>query len=266
MNYLLFLFVFVFGTIIGSFLNVVALRFKTGKTIKGRSFCFSCGKTLRAHELIPLMSFLMQRGKCRGCKSTISIQYPMVEALTGLVFAFIALNVTSLFWFFLYATAFSILIVIAIYDVRHKIIPDSLAFVFALVGLVAILATYSGNLLTFDALVAFLAGPLLFLPFFVLWFISGGTWMGLGDAKLSIGIGWLLGLATGTSAIILGIWIGAVWSLGALMVSKRNKSKSKALTFKSEIPLAPFLIFGSFLALMLQPDLFSINSWIQLIG
>src|ERR1700752_70221 len=77
---------FVFGTIIGSFLNVVALRYNTGFSLGGRSRCFSCGKTLYWYKLIPLFSFLIQGGRCRKCHSQISIQYPLVEALTGLVF------------------------------------------------------------------------------------------------------------------------------------------------------------------------------------
>lgn len=265
MDYITFCLVFIFGAIIGSFLNVVAFRLKTGRTVGGRSFCFSCGKTLGAFELVPVLSFLIQKGKCRGCKSPISKQYPVVEILTGVVFGFIALNVSSVFWFFLYSSAFSILIVIAIYDARHKIIPDSLAFIFAVLGFIAMLNTYWNSLISLPALLAFLAGPILFLPFFLLWFLSKGVWMGLGDAKLAIGIGWLLGLASGFSAIIIGIWIGALWSIGAMLLSKAKSSKSvKKINLKSEIPLAPFLILGTFLSFLLQPDIFNINSWVEL--
>src|SRR3989344_4445016 len=87
------LFVFSFGTIIGSFLNVLVLRLGTGEAIgRGRSRCFSCGKTLTWRELIPLVSFITQKGKCRSCGSRISWQYPIVEFITGLVFLLVALK------------------------------------------------------------------------------------------------------------------------------------------------------------------------------
>ncbi len=263
MNFITFFLVFIFGTIIGSFLNVVAFRFKTGRTVGGRSFCFSCGKTLNAFELIPVFSYLFQKGKCKTCKSPISSQYPLVELITGIVFGIVALKVASIFWFVMYCTAFSILIVIAIYDSKHKIIPDSLAFLFAILGLISMLNIHWNNIITFDSLVAFLSGPILFLPFFLLWLVSGGLWMGLGDAKLAIGIGWLLGLASGLSAVIIGIWAGALWSVFQIILGKYGKRKK--LSFKSEIPLAPFLIFGTFVAFVFNPDIFSVNLWLSLI-
>ena len=82
LNIFLILF-FIFGTLIGSFLNVVIFRLNTGKGVGGRSMCMNCGKTLHAHELVPVLSYIFQLGKCRGCKTKISIQYPVVEAITG---------------------------------------------------------------------------------------------------------------------------------------------------------------------------------------
>ena len=85
MSYLVIAFLFILGTLLGSFLNVVILRYHTGMGLGGRSMCMSCGKKLHAHELIPLFSYLLQRGKCRSCKSSLSIQYPIIEALSGFV-------------------------------------------------------------------------------------------------------------------------------------------------------------------------------------
>lgn len=84
------IFFFLFGLIIGSFLNVVIYRYNTGRSVQGRSGCLSCGKTLSAVELIPLFSFIFQKGKCHGCGSKISWQYPLVEFSTGIAFTLIA--------------------------------------------------------------------------------------------------------------------------------------------------------------------------------
>src|SRR3989344_4234135 len=85
-------FFFVFGAIIGSFLNVIILRYNTGLSQKnsigfsGRSHCFSCGKNIKWYDLVPVLSFLFLKGRCRHCKSKISIQYPLVEFITGILF------------------------------------------------------------------------------------------------------------------------------------------------------------------------------------
>ena len=100
-----------------------------------------------------------------------------------------------------------------------------------------------------------LAGPLLALPFALLWFFSRGKWIGFGDAKLALGIGWFVGYIGGPSAIALGFWIGAVVSVGLLMWSKITQ-KGVVIDRHTEIPFAPFLIIGLALVFFLQIDLF----------
>ncbi|MDQ5950147.1 MAG: leader peptidase (prepilin peptidase) / N-methyltransferase [Patescibacteria group bacterium] len=267
----IFLSSFVFGTIIGSFLNVVALRYKTGKNLSGRSMCFSCGTGLKWFELIPILSFVFQKGKCRTCRSPFSAQYPAVEALTGLVFA-----ITTTFFYFLpieaslvllpfFLLCFSILIVVAIYDIRHMIIPDMLVFLFAFLGLLFMVLTNSPEyLLTFPGILDLFAGPILALPFALLWALSRGQWMGFGDAKLALGIGWLLGLSSGLSALALGMWIGAFWSIAKMATAKMKHKKKKVLTMKSEIPLAPFLILATFIQFIFAFDFFQLNVLLSL--
>src|SRR3989344_3933149 len=127
---MLFLF-FLVGLAVGSFLNVLILRTNTGMKLGGRSRCLSCLKKLEWPDLIPVVSYLVIRGRCRHCGSGISIQYPMVEMLTGFVFISLAYfmnplagDAASLIRYILASAFFSVLIAISVYDFRHKIIPD----------------------------------------------------------------------------------------------------------------------------------------------
>jgi leader peptidase (prepilin peptidase)/N-methyltransferase len=91
----------------------------------------------------------------------------------------------------------------------------------------------------------------LFVPFWILWFYSKGVWIGLGDGKLAIGIGWLLGPVYGLSAIVVAFWIGAIFGLALLLISRLVK-RFTCITMKSEIPFGPFLIVGALLILFFQ--------------
>ncbi|MFA6536168.1 MAG: prepilin peptidase [Candidatus Paceibacterota bacterium] len=267
MNYLVGTAFFLLGLIIGSFLNVLILRYRTGRTVLGRSACFSCGTTLIWQDLVPVFSFLAIGGKCRSCGSKISIQYPLVEFLTGLIFLAVFWQVglrfglESLFYLIYYLIIWSLLIVILVYDLRHKIIPDGFVYTFAILALVNFLAiTPFEQLSQSSGLWELLAGPILFLPFFLVWSLSRGRLMGLGDGKLALGIGWMLGLAKGGTAIILGFWVGAVVSIILLILSKLGLSLGgKPLTIKSEVPFAPFLILGILIVFLTGFNLFAIG-------
>ena len=239
--------VFIFGAVVGSFLNVVILRLNTGKSIvSGRSKCFNCAKKLRWYELLPVISFVFLRGKCSACRAKISWQYPLVETTTGLSFLLIS-NLKSqisnldivYFW-----VVFSVLIIIAVYDYRHQIIPNLLVWIFN--GLAFLWLFNFQNLFenwplkieNFD-FNGLLSGFILFAFFALLWGVSKGKWMGFGDAKLALGIGWLLGITKGITAITLAFWIGAI--VGVLLVYL-NKSK---YGLKSSIAFGPFMILGT---------------------
>jgi len=269
MNILIFVFIFLFGTIIGSFLNVVIYRFNTGKTIvRGRSICMTCNRNLRWYELIPLFSYIFQLGKCRRCAEKISHQYPIVEFLTGVIFILIAYHflpallfspISYVFLVAFYMFLFSILIVISVYDFRHKIIPDKLAYIFAFVSFLSIFVNHFGigPLFIFPSFYFIIAGPVLALPFALIWYLSKGKWMGLGDAKLMLGLGWMLGLSVGLAGVILAFWIGAFVSLLVLFLL------GKKISMKTEIPFAPFLIIGSFIAFLYSLDIISLSSWFR---
>lgn len=289
MTILFGVFYFILGTFVGSFLNVAALRHNTGQSvIVGRSHCFSCGKVLMWFELIPILSYFAILGKCRSCKSTISLQYPLVELLTGVLFLgvflkFVPLLEQSLFYFLFFTlyflTIISLLIIILIYDIRHTIVPN--LFVYIFIGLSFFLLFINPEVaggvngahffISIPTMLDFFAGPTVFLPFFLLWFIGRGAWMGLGDGKLALGIGWLLGLAGGFSAVILGFWLGAFMGLLLLLMpycmrtlqhtgflGSRLFSWRKRFTMKSEIPFAPFLIIGFLLVFFFDVNVLEI--------
>ncbi|MDP3735560.1 MAG: prepilin peptidase [bacterium] len=276
MGFLLVIFTFVFGAIVGSFLNVVALRYNSGVTLGGRSRCFSCSAILAWFDLVPVVSFIALRGRCRRCGSAISLQYPVVELITGVVFALVLnhelgiMNYGAAFSaYFILHTAyfmaiFSLLIAISVYDLRHKIIPNGLVYLFSALTFSKLLIELASSnpqlLVTSYQLLA--SGPLLAAPFAALWLLSGGRWMGLGDAKLALGIGWLLGFSTGIAALVLSFWIGAVVSLGILLAERaRLFSSREDFTMKSEIPFGPFLVAGTFLAWFFGLDVAALVWW-----
>lgn len=246
----------IFGLIIGSFLNVVILR-RSIFSIGGRSACMSCSTELKWFELIPVFSWLFLRGRCRTCGSRISAQYPIVEATTAILFAVFGASSLALdpiaALIALYVV--SVLVAIAGYDILHTIIPDMWGYSFAAAALA--LTIYLGVPEEASWLMYFAAGPIAALPISTLWFISGGRWIGLGDAKLSLGIGWLLGPVYGISAVFFAFVIGAVISVCILIplprilryLSDRGiarfHTQGAALTMKSEVPFGPFLIASS---------------------
>jgi leader peptidase (prepilin peptidase)/N-methyltransferase len=243
MIFLLPLIVFAFGLLIGSFLNVVILRINTGRSVvHGASKCARCNRPLAWYELVPVFSFLALRGRCRTCKLDISFQYPLVELVTAILFVLLysKILVAGMFapsaWivFGFGLVVASLLVVITVYDVRHKIIPDSVVFPFILLAFLSVI--WRGAMVPgFSVLGGLMGGALVAVPFFLLWYFSKGKLMGFGDVKLMLGIGWLTGLMLGISTLILSFWIGGIVGLFLIGLTKRYG-------MKSEVPFGPFLI------------------------
>ncbi len=266
---------FVLGLIIGSFLNVVIARSNTGKTLGGRSACMSCQNKLHWYDLIPIFSFLSLRGRCRTCKTRISYTYPLVEFVTGFIFLVLFLKFQDSFFFnplvftfsyAYYAVLFSLLIVITVYDIRHKIIPDKFSFIFGLLaflGLFFFQNNFQSNFIFsfwhIPSMLSIATGFLIALPFFLCWLLSSGRWMGLGDAKLALGLGWMLGLAVAISAVALAFWIGAIVGISLILFSKIFRSNFGSFGMKSEIPFAPYLVIGTFLAFIFGLNIFMLG-------
>ena len=262
---LMYFFVFLFGAIIGSFLNVVILRFRTGRGVMGRSGCFSCGKTLSPSELIPIVSFLWQKGRCLECRTRISLQYPIVEFLMGSIVvvlfhihmvSFSSISLQVLLFFILDIIIWGLLLAVLVYDMKHMIIPDLWSVTFSVLACIRIALSYIyGN----HSILSAIVGALVLSGFFfILWFISRGAWIGLGDSKLAFGMGLYLGFPVGLSAFAYAFWIGATVAL-LKMGYERVIMHTQSVTMKSEVPFAPFLIIGTFFAFLFQSDVFHIQ-------
>lgn len=232
--------------------------------------------------MIPVLSFFFLKGKCKTCKTRISIQYPIVEFIAGITFVIVYLRQLSLWPVYssfqhgllysvlfcvYYAFVFGLLLVIVVYDVRHKIIPNELVFSFIGLGLFKMLLFIflkHGALTSID-IFDVLSPFILSIPLALLWLISGGRWIGLGDAKLVFGIGALLGLVYGVSAVILAFWIGALWSIGLMIAIRLGKDSSNRLSMNSEIPFAPFLILATVIAFYSHLDVFSLKDFLNIL-
>jgi len=224
--------IFIFGLSVGSFLNVVIYRLKKGgPVIVGRSCCPYCRTVLKWYDLIPLVSFVLVSGKCRYCSKKISFQYPLVELATGLLFLIIfffdfAQNKNSIDLVY-YLIIVSSLIIVFVYDLKHYLIPDKI--VFPAIGLAFIFRLFEGSVL--DSLLAGLSAGGFFL---LLVLVSKGKWMGLGDVKLALLMGLILGWPGIFIALFLSFFSGAVVGLSLIALGKKK--------MKSEIPFGPFLV------------------------
>lgn len=229
--------VFIYGLIIGSFLNVVVYRTKNKKNfLKGRSFCTHCKKSLSVLDLIPLISFLLLGGKCRYCKKRISWQYPLVEAGSGLTFLFIYLTYGFSLEFFLYSVYAVFLIIIFVYDLLYYLVLDS-------VSIPAIIISFIGSLLLGYSLTDILIGGIIGLTFFLLQFvISKGKWIGGGDLRLGLMCGFMVGWPKILPLLVITYVGGAIVSV-ALLASKKKK-------WSDSVPLGIFLTVATLVVLL----------------
>lgn len=263
------LFFVVIGCIVGSFLNVVVYRFRSqeGGIIDGQSHCRSCGENLTWRDNIPIISYLMLRGSCRACDEKISLQYPLVEAFTGLLFGLIAyFLIGSLFdgagitAGLLTMAVFAALTVILVYDYKYMEVPMITIWIgvfFAVVLLLVkdvVFADFLAQGFFGTALFSHgMAGAVAFLFFFSLSYVSDEKWMGYGDGYIALVIGLLLGPASTFLAMLLAVWSGAF--IGIFLACMGGKS------MKTAIPFGPFLVLGAISAFIVTHAL---PAWSQL--
>lgn len=234
---------FVFGILgvcFGSFGNVLIYRLSKNVTLRGRSRCGHCKHTLSAADLVPVLSYIVLGGKCRYCKKSVSMQYPLVEAISGALFiaAYVAypfepvmaLLISFVYWLFF---------LIAVFDLRTSTIPDALSIP------VIVLAVISQGIHGQFPVLAMLVGVLFFG---LQWAVSKGAWVGTGDIFLAAGIGAFLGTPFLMCAALFFAYIfGAVVASYLLVTGVVSR--------KAHIPFGPFLVLGMFAVHILQARL-----------
>lgn len=243
------------GLIVGSFLNVVILRHNTGKTLLGRSGCASCRKSLTPYDLVPVLSWLFLKGKCRSCGSAISPQYPLVESVTAVAWGTVGGMGLPLGATVLMTALVTIWIAIVVYDIRHTIIPDAWSYAAAGVACAYGMLLYGLSIETVFYLA--ISAAVTALPLLLLWWGSGGAALGFGDVKLALSIGLLLGPWLGVIAVLYGFVYGALWAVLVLLpmphyralyttvTGSRLRHVRHRFTMKSEVPFGPFLVLSA---------------------
>ncbi len=261
----------IFGLVVGSFLNVVIHRLPKimerewhnnclelqGQAIpelpkytisKPRSACPKCGHNITALENIPILSWLVQGGKCKGCKTGISARYPLVEALTGVLIGLVAYKYgytsTTLFaWIFVFA-----LVALTFIDFDTQLLPDDITLPLLWLGL---LFNLNGGLTDLkSAAIGAMAGYLiLWSVYWAFKLITGKEGMGYGDFKLLAAIGAWFGWQILPAVILLSSILGTIIGVGLILLAKRGR--------EVPMPFGPFLALGGIAALFFGQQLAS---------
>ena len=232
---LIYIFVFLLGITVGSFMNVCILRIPAGESIvTGPSHCTRCGKRLKWYELIPIFSYLALRGRCSKCSANISIQYPIIEALNGilwvLIFFLLGLSPQAI----LACLLSSALITLSVIDIRTREIPVGINIFILVLG---ILSTVLDRQNTLSHIIGLFA---ISLPLYLLFIITHGKGIGGGDIKLMA----VCGLFLGWKLVILGFFLGCIAATVIHLILMAFKKAERALAF------GPYLSIGIFLALL----------------
>ena len=219
---IIYAFVFLYGILIGSFLNVCILRIPEGESIiTERSHCNQCNLKIKWYDLIPIFSYIFLRGRCRNCKTKISIQYPMIEALNGilyvLIFYYLGINVLST----LYCLVISALIVLSMIDLRTNTIPFGINIFIFCMGIARIAVDYHHfylYIIGFFAVSSFL---------YLIYMATKGNGIGGGDIKLMAAAG----LVLGWKLILLAFLLGCIYGSIIHPIRMRIQKESKVLAF-----------------------------------
>lgn len=246
---LFYIIVFLYGIVIGSFLNVLIYRIpKKENLVTTRSHCMSCGYQLRWFDLIPLFSFLVLGGRCRKCKAKLSVQYPVIEALNGGLYLVICarygLSIDSL----LYCLLFSTLLALSVIDFRTYEIPTGFNYFILTLGLIRVATDFENWPEYAIGLVA------VSLVLYVIYKVSKGAAIGGGDVRLMAATGLLLGWKRNLLAFLLGCIIGSVIHIARMKISKADHV----------LAMGPYLAVGVMLAALWGNEM--INWYLGILG
>ena len=238
MNWITLFFGFVFGTIIGSFLNVCIYRIPQEKSIIApSSHCPRCKTPIRFYDNIPLVSFVILRGRCRVCQVPISPRYPLVEFLMGLFSVILLVRYGISAFYLIYFSFFAALTLVSFIDLPHRIIPDVISLPGILVGLA--ISLFHPQMSIKDSLIGvFLGGGSLYIVASVYQMITKREGMGGGDIKLLAMIGAFIGWKGVLFTILCSSFVGSVTGVALMLVSSKADSKYA-------VPFGPFLSLGA---------------------
>ena len=238
------IFIFILGLCVGSFLNVLIYRLPRSLPLTGRSFCPKCKKKISWHDNVPLLSFLLLKGRCRACHSHISVQYPVVELVTGVLFIWVwwwvkgwcgeTLNCYIVILLYCYIVAS--LVVIFFIDLKHQIIPDQIIYPAVFISFLYQITNYQ-LLITNYLITAFVAA----FFFLLLHLLTRGRGMGFGDVKLAFLIGLVLGFPKAILAFYLAFLTGAFVGVILILAGKKK--------FGQHIAFGPYLAASTIITL-----------------
>ena len=243
MSYLIPILVFVFGAVIGSFLNVCIYRIPRSKSIvMPPSFCPGCEKPVKYYDNIPIISYIILRGKCRNCSTRISVRYPIVELVTAVLFLMIYRRWNISYEMFFQMVFVSVLIVISFIDYDFQIIPDILSLGGLVLGI--IISFKRVNFSFLDSLYGVLiGGGVLFVIAYGYQLIARREGMGGGDIKLLAMIGAFTGINGVVFSLVGGAFAGTIVGIPLMLIKRENT--------KYAIPFGPFLSLSAVLYLFL---------------
>jgi leader peptidase (prepilin peptidase)/N-methyltransferase len=243
------IFSFIFGAIIGSFLNVCIYRLPARQSVVApSSHCFACKHPIPFYDNIPIISFIMLRGKCRKCKASISLHYPLVELLAGVFSLIFMVKYGVSLPYFVYFAFTAALIAITFIDLEHMIIPDSITFPGIATGIA--LSFFLPNTTFLDSLIGtVVGGGSLLLVAGGYYFLTKNEGMGLGDVKLLAMMGAFLGWKSILFIIMVGSFSGALVGIPIMLFKKADR--------KYAIPFGPFLSLGAVSYLLYGPEIIS---------
>ncbi len=247
---LMYIGIFICGISVGSFLNVCIYRIPAGETfIKGRSHCMYCGSTLKWYDMVPILSWIILRGKCRSCGMKISLQYPLVEALNGILwtstFLICGINVMSI----IYCIAESALTVMSVIDWKTYEIPQGINM---FLGACGAAATFIDDN---DALISHISGIFMIsLPLLGIYLLSGGNAVGGGDVKLMAATGFMLGAGCVVIAFLAACLYGSIIHLIRMKLSGEGRV----------LAMGPYLAAGSISSMWFGTEI--LNAYLGLMG